>query len=66
VERTIAQGLEFAYQVGGAANHQDPLTLTNVALGPYAAKPLRTAVANAGSRREAIALLFSSPEFWRR
>jgi len=63
---TLLRRVEFAYQLSGSANNQDPVALTDVALGPFAAKPLKTAVANAGSRREAIALLFSSPEFWRR
>jgi len=62
----LLRRVDFAYQLGGLANDQDPVMLTDIALGPYAAAPLKSAVANAGSRREAIALLFSSPEFWRR
>ena len=63
---TLLRRVEYAYQLGGVARDQDPVGLTNIALGPYAAPPLKTAVASAGSRQEAIALLFSSPAFWRR
>jgi len=63
---TLLRRVEYAYQLGGVARDQDPVELTNIALGPYAAPPLKTAVASAGSRQEAIALLFSSPAFWRR
>lgn len=58
--------VEFAYNVAGQSAGQDPLQLTDIALGPAAPAGLRQAIAGAGSRREAIALLFSSPEFWRR
>ena len=62
----LLRRVEFAYQVSAFAGDQDIAALTDVALGPYITAPVRAAVANAGSRREAVALLFSAPEFWRR
>jgi len=62
----LLRRVEFGFQAGGLAGNQDVAALTDVALGPYVTKPVRSAIANAGSRREALALLFSSPDFWRR
>jgi len=44
----------------------DPADLLENTIGPVASKDTRAAVTRAGSTQEAIALLFSSPEFQRR
>jgi uncharacterized protein (DUF1800 family) len=43
-----------------------PSDIAGVALGPLLRTETATAIANAGSRREAITMLFASPEFERR
>lgn len=44
----------------------EPVELLNNTIGPVASNETKFAVAHAGSEQEAIALLFSSPEFQRR
>ena len=55
----------FAYAVAGRVP-RDPSAVADAALGPRLRPATSTAVARAGSRREALALLLSSPEFQRR
>jgi uncharacterized protein (DUF1800 family) len=43
-----------------------PADIANAALGNFLRPATATAIATAGSRREAITLLFASPEFQRR
>jgi uncharacterized protein (DUF1800 family) len=58
--------IDFAYTLAGRVGECDPEALGSVMLGPLMHPATREVVHRAGSRREAIALLFSSPEFQRR
>ena len=59
--------VDFAYAVAGRAGEQaDPVALAEIALGPLLRPATQDAMRRAGSRREAVALLFASPEFQRR
>ena len=60
------QRLDLAYETAGRFARQDPRRLAEVALGPLARDETRQALARAGSARDAIALLFASPEMQRR
>ena len=57
--------VEFAYAIAGRVPH-DPSAVADAALGPRLRPVTSTAIARAGSRRDALALLLSSPEFQRR
>ena len=50
----------------GLAGGTDPQIVAQIALGPLQAPATRLAMQQAGSPREALALLFASPEFQRR
>ncbi len=62
----VMQRLDLAYDVAGRFARQDPRALLDAALGPLAGPATRRAVTTAGSARDAIALLFASPEMQRR
>lgn len=58
--------IDFAYAAAGRADAQGPAALAEAALGPLLRPATALAMTRAGSRREALALLFASPEFQRR
>ena len=58
--------LDWAYAVAARGSGQEPMVVAEQALGPLLAESTRGEMARAGSRREALALLFASPEFQRR
>jgi len=58
--------IDWAYAAAARAAGLDPMTVADNTLGPLLAQGTRTEIARAGSRREAITLLFSAPEFQRR
>ena len=58
--------VDWAYVVAGRAGDRDAAGVADAALGPLLTKGTRDAVHGAGSRRDALALLLSSPEFQRR
>ena len=60
------QRLDLAFETAGRFARQDPRRLAEVALGPLAREETRMAIARAGSARDAIALMFASPEMQRR
>ncbi len=60
------QRLDLAFEMAGRFARQDPQALVQVALGPLARAETRGAMARAGSARDAIALMFASPEMQRR
>jgi uncharacterized protein (DUF1800 family) len=60
------QRLDLAFEMAGRFARQDPQALVQVALGPIARAETRGAMARAGSARDAIALMFASPEMQRR
>lgn len=62
----VMQRLDWAYDVAGRFTRLDPMEMLETALGPLAGDATRQAVRRAGSKREAIALVFASAEFQRR
>jgi uncharacterized protein (DUF1800 family) len=58
--------IDVAYLAAGIAGPRDAAALADAALGPLLHSATLAAINRAGSRREALALLISSPEFQRR
>ena len=57
---------EWAYSLAGAASRADIAAVTEAGLGPLAPASTVAAMRGAGSVRDALTLLFGSPEFMRR
>jgi len=62
----IMRRVDAAYAIAGKAGAPDSDALAEAALGPLLRPATAQAMRRAGSRREALALLFASPEFQRR
>jgi uncharacterized protein (DUF1800 family) len=62
----IMRRIDWSYGLAGHVGEQDPMMLAQAALGPYLAPETATQIGHAGSRRDALTLLFASPEFQRR
>ncbi len=58
--------VDWAYGVSGRAAMLDPASLAEASLGPLLTDATGTAIRRAGSRRDGLTLLFTSPEFQRR
>ena len=58
--------IDWAFAVSGRAGDRDPIALADASLGPLFRPATHEAMAHAGSRREAMTLLLTSPEFQRR
>jgi uncharacterized protein (DUF1800 family) len=58
--------IDWAYAVSGRIGDRDPAAIGEASLGPLYRPETREAMAHAGSRREAMTLLLTSPEFQRR
>jgi uncharacterized protein (DUF1800 family) len=58
--------IDWAFAVSGRIGDHDPMAIADACLGPLCGAATHDAMARAGSRREAIALLLTSPEFQRR
>jgi uncharacterized protein (DUF1800 family) len=58
--------VDWAYGFAGRVGDQDPVELANAVLGPLLHEPTLAAMRHAGSRRDAMTLLLTSPEFQRR
>jgi uncharacterized protein (DUF1800 family) len=58
--------IDWAYAVAGRGAALDPMAVAERTLGPLLMESTRDEMRRAGSRREALALLFASPEFQRR
>jgi len=58
--------VDWAYAVSGRIGDRDPAVLADTCLGPLCRPATQDAMAHAGSRREAMTLLLTSPEFQRR
>ena len=58
--------VDWAYSVSGRVGDRDAADVAEAALGPLLTAGTRDALHGAGSRRDALALLLSSPEFQRR
>ncbi|WP_029604915.1 DUF1800 domain-containing protein [Kozakia baliensis] len=57
---------DWSWRMAAHAHADDPIEIAHAALGPALRKTTLTAMHHAGSRQDALALLFSSPEFQRR
>jgi uncharacterized protein (DUF1800 family) len=63
----LLQRIDLARLISRAVHTQlEPAEVLENTIGPVASKDTRSAVTRAGSTQEALALLFSSPEFQRR
>ena len=58
--------VDWAYGVSGRAAALDPAMVAEASLGPLLTDATGTAIRSAGSRRDGLTLLFTSPEFQRR
>ena len=58
--------LDWGYTLAGRFSQQEPLDVADASLGPLLRPATREAMHHAGSRRDALTLLFTSPEFQRR
>jgi uncharacterized protein (DUF1800 family) len=58
--------IDWAYTLAGRAQDTEPMLVADTTLGPLLRPETALAVRHAGSRRDALTLLFSSPEFQRR
>jgi uncharacterized protein (DUF1800 family) len=58
--------VDWSYALAGRAKDADPVAVAEASLGPLLRPATLDAVSRAGSRREALVLLFTSPEFQRR
>ncbi|WP_284945622.1 DUF1800 domain-containing protein [Acidisoma cladoniae] len=58
--------IDWSYGIAGHLGAQDPMVLADAALGPLLRPATTDQMRHAGSRRDALTLLFSSPEFQRR
>jgi uncharacterized protein (DUF1800 family) len=62
----VIRRIDWAYAMAGHLGDRDPAALAGIALGPAMNPATVAAMRNAGSRRDALALLLTSPEFQRR
>ena len=58
--------IDWAFAVAGRIGDRDPMMIADTSLGPLVRPETQMAMAHAGSRREAMTLLLTSPEFQRR
>jgi uncharacterized protein (DUF1800 family) len=58
--------IDFGYTLAARIHESDPLDLAHSALGPLLRAATIQAIRHAGSKREALSLLFAAPEFQRR
>ncbi len=58
--------IDWAYGVSGRGGALDAMAVAEAALGPLAQAATLEQIRRAGSRRDALAMLFASPEFQRR
>ncbi|MBU8539509.1 DUF1800 domain-containing protein [Falsiroseomonas tokyonensis] len=62
----MMQRLDIAHETAGRFARLDPRQVLETAIGPLAREETRTALRRAGSARDAITLVFASPEMQRR
>jgi uncharacterized protein (DUF1800 family) len=62
----VPHRIDIASEFAGRVPRAEPLALLESGLGPLASSDTRQTVARAGSRNQALALLFMTPEFLRR
>lgn len=62
----VMRRVDWGYGLAARLQQHDPVELAEAALGPLLRQATLTAMRGAGSRRDALTLLFASPEFQRR
>lgn len=62
----LLRRVDWAFGFSGRCGAIEPMELAETTLGPLLTPATRDAIHHAGSRREALTLLLSSPEFFRR
>lgn len=62
----VMRRVDFAWGIAGRGAALEPMAVAEQALGPLLGEVTRGEMMRAGSRREALALLFAGPEFQRR
>ncbi len=62
----VMRRIDWAHALSGRAGGRDPAEVADAALGPLLRPATRDAMRHAGSRRDALTLLLTSPEFQRR
>ena len=63
---SMMRRVDWAYGYAGRTAALDPAELAEASLGPLLTDATGTAIRRAGSRRDGITLLLTSPEFQRR
>ncbi len=58
--------VDWSFGFSGRAAALDPAAVAEASLGPLLSPATAAAIARAGSRRDGLTLLFTSPEFQRR
>jgi uncharacterized protein (DUF1800 family) len=62
----LMRRVDWAYTFSGSLGRADPADITEAALGPFASAEMVSGMRGAGSVRDALTLLFTSPEFQHR
>ena len=62
----VMRRIDWSHGLAGRARDQDPAEIADAALGPLLRPATRDAMRHAGSRRDALTLFLTSPEFQRR
>jgi uncharacterized protein (DUF1800 family) len=62
----LVRRIDWSYAVAGRLSGPDPADVAEASLGPMLQPATLEAMHHAGSRRDALTLLLSSPEFQRR
>lgn len=62
----LLRRVDWAYSLAGQMVQANPLQIANESLGPLLRPATAEQMRRAGSRRDALTLLLSSPEFQRR
>jgi uncharacterized protein (DUF1800 family) len=63
---TLLRRVDWSYAVSGRASGLDPMEVANASLGPLLHADTLDQIRRAGSRRDGLTLLLTSPEFQRR
>ena len=58
--------IDCGYRLSGRGHGLEPIEVAETGLGPFLRAGTRSAIEGAGDRRDALTLLFSSPDFQRR
>jgi len=62
----MMQRIDIAYETAGRHTRLDPMMVLGTAIGPLARSETETAISRSGSARDAMTLVFVSPEMQRR